>query len=153
GSGAGAAFFVDTRKPTDPVTLAALPVIGEPFGATIAGGRAYVVSGRHVGTKNGPKCTPFPAQIPDSYAQSHGVRPPSKSSPASGSLAIYSSAGADAQIVSSLQFSGLDLTDVVVVRDVAVLASYDSGLIFVDVADATSPKELLRIPFDRTMSN
>src|SRR5262249_57372857 len=74
----GTAFFVDTRKPTDPVTLATLPVLGEPFGGTIAGGRAYIVSGRHVGTKNGPKCTPFPAQIPDLYAQSHGVRPPSQ---------------------------------------------------------------------------
>src|SRR5262249_45145796 len=99
------------------------------------------------------KCSPYPAQIPDLYAQSHGVRPPSKTHPITGSLAIYSSAGADAQVVGSLQFPGLDLTDVVVVRDVAILASWDSGLIFVDVADPTSPSELLRIPFDQTLSN
>ena len=169
GEGGRLALF-DTRTPADPVLLGSVNSGGtaqEPYGATVAGGRLLVAMGNHAGVVYCPDPL-FPPPPWSSLKSGHrtkfvgtgGDDYRSEDTPVvfmqlpHGSLDLYDSAGVGAQRIARRPYP-YSLTDVVVVRDVAITAAAEFGLIFFDVRadNPEAPQELLRIPFDQSLSN
>ncbi|HEX8440228.1 Ig-like domain-containing protein, partial [Archangium sp.] len=157
GSG-GKVRLLDTRDPTDPILVAELGDSAEPYGVALHGGRLYVASGGHEGTFY---CPSPPLPPPPEYSVSGGGTGGQRTTyhgktgqTPSGSLRIFTSTRAGATPAGVLNYP-YNLTDVVVVRDTAIVAAAEAGLLFVDVSDPANPKELtaLRIPFDASLSN
>ncbi|MFP2932272.1 IPT/TIG domain-containing protein [Pyxidicoccus sp. 3LG] len=157
---AGSVTLFDTRTASDPVRIGGLPMPVDVFGAALAHGRAFVVTGRHEGLFFCPPEPYDPMKLPPppetsltgSASGEHARNVPGE--PPSGSLLVYTSARPGASVEASLLFP-YSLTDVVVVSDVAIVAAAEYGLLFVDVSDPAHPRKLdmASIPFDMTLSN
>ncbi|MHB8877329.1 MAG: IPT/TIG domain-containing protein, partial [Myxococcaceae bacterium] len=155
--GRGRVSFVDARLASDPLLVTDLPSPGEPYGATLANGRAFVVTGRHQGIQFCRALdVPFPPPPPTVSATgggNGGQRDTFKPGEGpGGKLVVYTSASAGAQIAGTLEYP-YSLTDVVVTGDVAIAAAAELGLLFIDVSNPSAPVELSRIPFDSKLSN
>ncbi|WP_415835370.1 Ig-like domain-containing protein, partial [Corallococcus soli] len=155
----GKVFLVDARAPGDPVLVTQAGGEGfEPYGATVADGRLFVVTGHHQGVRY-TRCSPDQPLPPlPEVSLKGGARggqrtlyKPDAATP-KGSLLVYSSAGADAVVEGTLLEEG-NLTDVVVRDGVAILASAEFGLTFVDVTNPQAPSVITRIAFNEEMSN
>ncbi|GEL71664.1 hypothetical protein MVI01_34480 [Myxococcus virescens] len=153
----GALSLIDARNPADPLVVSHIAG-GEdfqPFGATMKDGRLYVVTGEHQGVQY-VKCDPAQPMPPAPYQSlDYGQRTAYKNRdalPTNHRLFIYGSAGADAQVVGSIALDG-NLTDVVVHDGVAIVASAEYGLTFVDVTVPEALKVIKRINFDSHLSN
>ncbi|MET0406725.1 MAG: IPT/TIG domain-containing protein, partial [Cystobacter sp.] len=171
GTGGALALF-DTRDAADPVLLGRVSGGGtaqEPYGATVAGGRLLVAMGNHAGVIY-CEGQPFPPPPWASLNSGHRTKfvgvgsnnedyaaedtPITDMSGPHGALELYDSAGVGARRVARRPYP-YSLTDVVVVRDVAIVAAAEYGLLFFDVRadNPEAPKELLRLPFDEALSN
>ncbi|HZI15279.1 MAG TPA: Ig-like domain-containing protein, partial [Myxococcus sp.] len=159
GTGGGVTLF-DTRTANDPVRIGSLEDGEDVFGAALARGRAYVVAGRHEGIffcppeNYSPTTLPPPPETSLTGGASGEQARATPAQPPTGSLRIYSSARPGASVEGQLHFP-YNITDVVVVRDVAILAAAEYGLIFVDVSEPDAPRRLdtASIPFDSALSN
>ncbi len=155
----GSLLVVDARFSTDPMVVGTVLLPGvtpaEPFGAAMSSGRLFVTGGQHEGTafQSGPSCRDLPKppngsiNVPQRVTdcQENPLDP-------HGSLYAFASANPGAQPAGILPYP-YDLTDVAVVRDVAIVAAAEYGLLFVDVSDLAHLKEITRIPFDHELSN
>ncbi|AKQ66210.1 hypothetical protein A176_003122 [Myxococcus hansupus] len=153
----GILSLIDARNPADPVLVSQVGggEAFQPYGATVKNGRLFVVTGEHQGAQY-VKCEPAQPMPPVPYLSlDYGTRATYKDAsalPANNRLYIYGSAGADAQVVGSIAIAG-NLTDVVVHGDVAIVASAEFGLTFVNVANPEAPSILTQIAFDERLSN
>ncbi|HVE83839.1 MAG TPA: IPT/TIG domain-containing protein, partial [Myxococcales bacterium] len=152
----GEIALVDARRPADPLIVDRMSSSGDVFGATVAGGRLFAVTGQHDGvyfcSQEDPTKLPPPPEFSIKGHERGDHNTVYKGGGPSGSLRIYASSSPSAPMVGELSYPH-NLTDVVVVGDVAIVSAAELGLLFIDVLDPANPVELTRIRFDESLSN
>ena len=156
----GKVFLVDTRVASDPVVLGSYEVEShgnsEPYNATIAGGRLYVVSGGHQGTIFCPNPDdlkpPPPPESSMNGGSTHAQRDDYAGAQRGGALNIFPSLALGTSAIGHIDTVD-NLVDVVVVRGVAIVADAEFGLRFYDVTNPALPTQVAQLPFDDSLSN
>src|SRR5262249_42513486 len=144
-AGTGRLSFVDTRIASDPMVVLSVP--GDmPMGLFTRPGQIFVTDGARQG---GPFCFP-PAPPPPppphfspaglATAEVYGKGSPLGPSP-HGNLRIFAGDASGMSLTSTID-APANLTDVLVVRDVAFVAAGEVGLLIYDVSDPAHPVEV-----------
>jgi hypothetical protein len=147
----GSISFVDAREVDDPLVVRRIPSSeGAAYGAAIANGWLFAAEGQREGVKYCPGGTNPP---PEYSVRGSGARTTffDKKEKPRGALTILP-IGPGLTGTGRLDYA-YNLTDVVVIGDVAIASAAEFGLLVFDVANPTAPKEIHRVAFNESLAN